>query len=207
MKGLGAFSRAASWPLTGEAKLSGGKLSVALEIAVSGQGARYGVRAPQPILTAARARATLPMAEVIETDRPGKCHALNLGYQAAGPDVPVVCMDADMTHPPEAIPSMVEAADAGYAAGLIGAATRTQIYNAQNSCTEPPSGTVLGGMVEIHGKGGSTDWTAGWERHDELGIESRISAGAALGRYVVQTNRNQLSLTGGLNIPGMNLPF
>ena len=48
---------AASWPLTGEAKLSGGKLSVALEIAVSGQGARHGVRAPQPILTAARARA------------------------------------------------------------------------------------------------------------------------------------------------------
>ncbi len=45
-----------------------------------------------------------------------------------------------------------------------------------------------------------TDWFAGWERHDELGILSRVSAGAALGRYLVQTNRNQLSLTGGLNI-------
>ena len=45
-----------------------------------------------------------------------------------------------------------------------------------------------------------TDWFGGWERHDELGIESRLSAGAALGRYVVQTNRNQLSLTGGLNV-------
>jgi len=45
-----------------------------------------------------------------------------------------------------------------------------------------------------------TDWFAGWERHDELGILSRISGGGALGRYLVQTNRNQLSLTGGLNI-------
>jgi putative salt-induced outer membrane protein YdiY len=45
-----------------------------------------------------------------------------------------------------------------------------------------------------------TDWFAGWERHDELGILSRYSAGAALGRYLVQTNLNQLSLTGGLNV-------
>jgi small nuclear ribonucleoprotein (snRNP)-like protein len=45
-----------------------------------------------------------------------------------------------------------------------------------------------------------TDWFAGWERHDELGIESRYSAGAALGRYVIQTNLDQLSLTGGFNL-------
>jgi putative salt-induced outer membrane protein YdiY len=45
-----------------------------------------------------------------------------------------------------------------------------------------------------------TDWFGGWERHDELGIQSRISGGGALGRYLVQNNRNQLSLTGGLNI-------
>lgn len=44
-----------------------------------------------------------------------------------------------------------------------------------------------------------TDWTAGWERHDELGILSRYSVGAALGRYLVQTNQNQLSMTAGLN--------
>jgi putative salt-induced outer membrane protein YdiY len=43
-----------------------------------------------------------------------------------------------------------------------------------------------------------TDWFGGWERNDELGIDSRTSAGAALGRYLVQTNRNQFSLTGGL---------
>ncbi len=59
--------------------------------------------------TAARARATLPMAEVIETDRPGKCHALNLGYQAAGPDVPVVCMDADLDVTAEAVAELVAA--------------------------------------------------------------------------------------------------
>ena len=45
-----------------------------------------------------------------------------------------------------------------------------------------------------------TDWFTGWERHDELGIQSRVSGGGALGRYLVQNNRNQLSLTGGLNI-------
>ena len=45
-----------------------------------------------------------------------------------------------------------------------------------------------------------TDWFGGWERHDELGIQSRYSAGAALGRYVIQTNLNQLSLTGGFNL-------
>jgi cellulose synthase/poly-beta-1,6-N-acetylglucosamine synthase-like glycosyltransferase len=46
--------------------------------------------------TAARARAALPQAEVIETERAGKCHALNLGYRAADPDAPVICLDADL---------------------------------------------------------------------------------------------------------------
>jgi len=54
-----------------------------------------------------------------------------------------------------------QVADDGYAAGLISAATRSQIYAAQSSCGEPPSNTALGGMVEVHGKGGSSDWTAG----------------------------------------------
>lgn len=45
-----------------------------------------------------------------------------------------------------------------------------------------------------------TDWFTGWERHDELGIRSRLSGGAAVGRFMVQTNSNQLSLTGGLNV-------
>lgn len=45
-----------------------------------------------------------------------------------------------------------------------------------------------------------TDWFGGWERHDELGIQSRYSLGAALGRYVLQTNLNRLSLKTGLNL-------
>ena len=45
-----------------------------------------------------------------------------------------------------------------------------------------------------------TDWTVGWERHDELGILSRYSGSGSLGRYLVQTNRNQFSLTAGLNL-------
>ena len=43
-----------------------------------------------------------------------------------------------------------------------------------------------------------TDWFTGWEQNDEQGIEGRTSIGGALGRYVVQTNRNQLSVTTGL---------
>ena len=43
-----------------------------------------------------------------------------------------------------------------------------------------------------------TDWFTSWEKNDELGVGGRTSAGGALGRYVIQTNKNQLSLTGGL---------
>lgn len=57
--------------------------------------------------TAARARAALPSADVIETDRPGKCHALNLGYSAADPDAPIVCMDADLDVTAEAIQALL----------------------------------------------------------------------------------------------------
>jgi len=43
-----------------------------------------------------------------------------------------------------------------------------------------------------------TDWFTGWEQNDEQGIKGRSSVGGALGRYVLQTNKNQLSLTTGL---------
>ena len=43
-----------------------------------------------------------------------------------------------------------------------------------------------------------TEWTASGEENDELGIKSRFSAGVGLGRYIVQTNRNQFSLVTGL---------
>jgi hypothetical protein len=43
-----------------------------------------------------------------------------------------------------------------------------------------------------------TDFFTGWEKNDELGIQARVSAGGALGRYLVQTNRNQFSVAGGV---------
>ena len=47
-----------------------------------------------------------------------------------------------------------------------------------------------------------TEWFTGWEMNDEQGIASRVSLGGALGRYVVQTNKNQFSLTAGLQASG-----
>ena len=43
-----------------------------------------------------------------------------------------------------------------------------------------------------------TDWFTSWEKNDELGIQGRVSTGGALGRYILQTNRNQLSTTVGV---------
>jgi hypothetical protein len=43
-----------------------------------------------------------------------------------------------------------------------------------------------------------TDWFTRWEKNDELGIKGRNSIGGALGRFFLQTNRNQFSLTAGL---------
>jgi UDP-N-acetylglucosamine transferase subunit ALG13 len=57
--------------------------------------------------TAARARAALPQAHVIETPRAGKCHALNLGYAVADPDAPVICLDADLDVTAEALTALL----------------------------------------------------------------------------------------------------
>lgn len=43
-----------------------------------------------------------------------------------------------------------------------------------------------------------TDWFTSWESNDELGIESRALLGAGVGRYLVQSNTMQFSLTAGL---------
>lgn len=42
-----------------------------------------------------------------------------------------------------------------------------------------------------------TDWFGSWERNDQLGIDSRFSIGAGLGRYLMQTNRNHFSIMTG----------
>ena len=43
-----------------------------------------------------------------------------------------------------------------------------------------------------------TEWGAEWESNDEQGIESRILAGGAIGRYLRRSNSSQFSLTAGL---------
>lgn len=43
-----------------------------------------------------------------------------------------------------------------------------------------------------------TDWFTRWEKNDEQGISGRNSAGGAFGRYVLQTNRNILSISMGV---------
>lgn len=43
-----------------------------------------------------------------------------------------------------------------------------------------------------------TDWFTRWEKNDELGISGRSAAGGAVGRYVLQTNRNLLSVAAGV---------
>lgn len=49
----------------------------------------------------------------------------------------------------------------GLSMGIITQAEKDQIDSAQDACLEPPQSTKLGGAVELHGNGGSQDWTAG----------------------------------------------
>ncbi|MFN7132937.1 MAG: murein L,D-transpeptidase family protein, partial [Myxococcales bacterium] len=49
----------------------------------------------------------------------------------------------------------------GLSAGLITASQKSAIEAAQRECREPPQNTGLGGLIEIHGHGGSSDWTLG----------------------------------------------
>ena len=45
-----------------------------------------------------------------------------------------------------------------------------------------------------------TDWVVSSERNDALGLDQRLTIGGGLGRYVIQSNSNQLSLLAGLNV-------
>jgi len=70
--------------------------------------------------TAARARAALPQATVIETDRPGKCHALNLGYAEADTHAPIICLDADLDVTAEAVAALIAPLATGTALAACG---------------------------------------------------------------------------------------
>ena len=70
--------------------------------------------------TAAKSRATMPHAVVIETVTGGKCNALNLGYEAADKNAPIICLDADLDVTVEALHALVEPLCAGTALATCG---------------------------------------------------------------------------------------
>lgn len=70
--------------------------------------------------TAARARAATPQAKVIETDRAGKCHALNLGYADSVKGGPVIFMDADLDVTSDSIKALIGPLTTGTALAACG---------------------------------------------------------------------------------------
>ena len=76
--------------------------------------------------------------------------------------------------------------------------------NASAFITDQPSepttqrANVAANYERFRGNRWFTDWFVNWETNDELGIQARVSGGGAFGRYLVQNNRHQLSLTAGL---------
>ncbi len=70
--------------------------------------------------TAAKARSVLPRAIVLETDKPGKCGALNLGYQSAAPERPVIFLDADLDVTSEALNALLAPIECGRAQATCG---------------------------------------------------------------------------------------
>ena len=91
----------------------------------------------------------------------------------------------------------------------IGYRTRAYVLGAKlnSSLTKPPSDsqdpstswqTVELNYKRLRPSRWFTDWFTSYEENDTTGIDSRVSAGGALGRYLIQNNTNQLSLTAGL---------
>ncbi|MDH4107389.1 MAG: DUF481 domain-containing protein [Gammaproteobacteria bacterium] len=80
---------------------------------------------------------------------------------------------------------------------LVGIKTNLTVTDQPSEETKARE-TVQVNYQRFRGNRWFTDWLASHEKNDEQGIQSRVSAGAALGRYLVQNNRNQFSLTGGV---------
>jgi len=70
--------------------------------------------------------------------------------------------------------SYPDAADAtrGLTNSWISQSVHDQIVTAQNNCTLPPQQSELGGLIEVHGMGGSNDWTLGCVAIDSSGIDA-----------------------------------
>ncbi|MEM1035038.1 MAG: L,D-transpeptidase family protein [Myxococcota bacterium] len=69
----------------------------------------------------------------------------------------------------------VDDADAGLAAGVITPAEHAAIVRAQGACTLPPQTTALGSWVQLHGGGGTRDWTLGCIAIDDAAIEAAFA--------------------------------
>ncbi|MEW5743742.1 MAG: L,D-transpeptidase family protein, partial [Myxococcota bacterium] len=59
----------------------------------------------------------------------------------------------------------------GLAAGRITQAQKNAIDAAQASCAVPPQTTDLGSYVEVHGRGGTSDWTLGCVAISDSGVD------------------------------------
>lgn len=62
-------------------------------------------------------------------------------------------------------------AERGFGAGLISRTERERILTAQRRRVQPPWHTELGGAVGIHGRGSTSDWTAGCVAVDDPDID------------------------------------
>lgn len=82
-----------------------------------------------------------------------------------------------------------------YLVGLQANAT----YTEQPDQPETQRANVGMNYQRFRGNRWYTEWFTNWERNDELGILSRYTAGGGLGRYIVQSNRNEFSLAAGIN--------
>jgi len=63
----------------------------------------------------------------------------------------------------------------GLSSGLITQAQKSAIDTAQANCTVPPQTTQLGSYVEVHGNGGTSDWTLGCVAISNAGIDQLYS--------------------------------
>ena len=68
--------------------------------------------------TALIAALACPKARVVITPIGGKTHALNLGLTAARQDLPLICLDADLTLSPDGLLALIDAIEAGALAAI-----------------------------------------------------------------------------------------
>ena len=65
----------------------------------------------------------------------------------------------------------IEDADEALKRGSISAWQHRSVVKAQQECREPPQQTSLGGLIEVHGHGGTSDWTLGCVALDNSAID------------------------------------